>query len=344
MFCHFGLAVPVLARLRALIVLVAAVFALCGLPALADAQTLKKVTFRLDYLPSGYHAPLFYALANGYYRDVGIDLQLSDGKGTNPALQSVAAGNDMIVLANYSTMLQSIGQGMPVVAVGGLIQKLPDSVVSLQGSGINTPKDLEGKTMSIPPASAVFKLFPAFTAAAGIDITKIKMIQTDSATVLTALLQGQVQFTTGWAFTDARKVASVKPINPPMLMADYGVNVLGVGFVVTRDTAAKEGDTIRKFLAATAKGYAAAEKDPAAAVDAMVAARPTLDRGLMLEQLSLLPPFLQTERSEGHPFGWMALEDWQQTYDLSKKYFGMVEDVDAKTAFTNDFVPAKAGL
>src|SRR4029453_5706466 len=141
------------------------------LPAPSAAQgALTSVSLRLDYLPAGYHAPLFLAVQRGYYREQGIDLQISDGRGSNPSLQSVAAGNDLIVLANYGTMTEGITKGMPVIGVGGLIQRLPDAVISLKGSGIKTPKDLEGRPMTIPPASAVFKLFAAFVTATGIDM------------------------------------------------------------------------------------------------------------------------------------------------------------------------------
>ncbi len=79
------------------------------------------LSLRLDYLPQGYHAPLFYGVAKGYYTEQGINLKIADGKGSNASLQSVAAGNDNIILANYATMAQSTAQGMPVVAIGGMI-------------------------------------------------------------------------------------------------------------------------------------------------------------------------------------------------------------------------------
>jgi NitT/TauT family transport system substrate-binding protein len=316
---------------------------LAGAPAAPPAQAaeLQTVTLGLDFLPTGYHAPLFLGVAKGYYKDAGIDLQISDGKGSNVALQAVAAGNAMIVLANYATMAQAVGQGMPVVGIAGLVQRLPDSVISLKGSGLTTPKSLEGHSMTIPPASAVFRLFRAFAAATGIDIDKIKQIQTDSNATLTGLLQGQVDFTVGWAFTDALKVAGQKPIEPPMLFSDYGVNVLGTGFVTKKDMVAKDGPLLRHFLAATAKSYAEGAKDPNAAAEAIVAARPNVDPALIVKQLALFPRFLNSKRSEGHGFGWMSGEDWAQTIDILKKYFDMKETVDVASLYTNDLLPAK---
>src|SRR3979490_3158022 len=71
------------------------------------ASAADELSLRLDYLPQGYHAPLFYGVAKGYYAEQGINLKIADGKGSNASLQAVAAGNDTIVLANYATMAQS---------------------------------------------------------------------------------------------------------------------------------------------------------------------------------------------------------------------------------------------
>jgi NitT/TauT family transport system substrate-binding protein len=322
------------ARIRASLAAIAAILALIA-PSGATAET---VTLRLDWLPSGYHAPIFLALQKGYYKAKGIELEIADGKGTNPALQSVAAGNDMIVLANYATLVQSVARGMPLIGIGGLIQKTPDSVVSLKDKPITKPEELIGRTVVLTADSAGAKLFAAFIAANGLDATKIKVLNVTASAVATTLLQGQADAMTGWSFTDALRVESQKPIAPPLLFADSGVNVLGNGFVVTRETAKAKPDLLKRFIAATGKGYDDGLKDPEAAVDAMVAARPMVDRELQLRQLKVLPPFLHSQRSAGRPFGWTAAEDWQQTYELLQKYFGMEEKIEVGQVYTNDFV------
>jgi NitT/TauT family transport system substrate-binding protein len=313
---------------------------LLGLTYSALARAADSMSLRLDYLPQGYHAPLFYGLEKGFYKDQGIDLQLFDGKGSNPSLQAVAAGNDTIVLANLTAMLQSAAVGMPVVAIGGLVQKLPDSIIALKGSGIKTPKDMEGRSLSIPPASAVFRIFPAFAKAAGIDLSKVKLVQMASGATHTALLQGQVDMTTGWAITQGVSISRHKPIEPPIMFADYGINLLGAGFVVRQDTAATKKDLLKRFMAATAKSYDAGLKDPEGATTALIAARPQIDRSESLETLRLFPPYLHTDSSKGHPFGWMARQDWEKTLDIMRKYFEFTASVDLNKMYTNEFVSA----
>jgi NitT/TauT family transport system substrate-binding protein len=321
-------------RRRTGLAAIAAIFALIA-PSRATAET---VTLRLDWLPSGYHAPIFLALQKGYYKAKGIDLTIADGKGTNPALQSVAAGNDTIVLANYATLVQSVARSMPLTGIGGLIQKTPDSVVSLKDKPIAKPAELIGRSVVLTADSAGAKLFAAFVAATGLDATKIKVLNVTAPAVATTLLQGQADAMIGWSFTDALRVESQKPIAPPLLFADAGVNVLGNGFVVTRETAKTKPDLLKRFMAATANGYDEGLKNPEAAIDAMVAARPMVERELQLRQLKALPPFLHSQRSVGRPFGWTAAEDWQQTYELLQKYFGMEEKVDVGQVYTNDLV------
>jgi NitT/TauT family transport system substrate-binding protein len=305
------------------------------------ASAADDLSLRLDYLPQGYHAPLFYGVAKGYYTEQGINLKIADGKGSNASLQSVAAGNDTIILANYATMAQSTTQGMPVVAIGGMIQRLPDSIIALKDSGIKSPKDLEGRTGSIPATSAVYKLFPAFARASGVDIKKVKMVQIAAGTSHAALLQGQVDFTTGWAFTQGVQIAKHKPIESPILMADYGLNILGVGFVVTRTTATAKGDALKRFMTATAKAYREGVKDLEGSANAMFAARPETEKDVVLAQFKLLPPFLHSDRTQGKSFGWMAREDWVQTIDILQQYFELAGAVDVDKVFTNEFVPAQ---
>jgi NitT/TauT family transport system substrate-binding protein len=319
---------------------VSAVFA-ASIAASASAADLTTVRLQLDWLPTGYHAPIFLALEKGYYRDAGIDLQIIDGQGTNSALQAAASGNADIVLANYATMIQSVASGMDLLAVGGLIQRLPDAIVSLASDPITEPKQLEGTTIATTPGDAAAKLLPAFLQAAKVDASKVNVLSTAAGQTATAVLSGSAKSMPGWSFTDALIVASKKPIAKPILWSDYGINILGVGFVTTKSYAGKNADVVKAFMAATAKGYAEGLADPDAAINAMVAQRPLVDKGLQLAQLKGFPPFVHSAKSEGKPFGWTSKEDWVQTDGLLKKYFDMKGSVDVAKLYSNDYVAAK---
>ena len=306
------------------------------------ASAADDLSLRLDYLPQGYHAPLFYGVAKGYYTEQGINLKIADGKGSNASLQSVAAGNDTIILANYATMAQSTTQGMPVVAIGGMIQRLPDSIIALKDSGIKSPEGSRGPDREAfrrpVPSTSCFRLSRGLPASTP---RKSRWCRSRPVQSHAALLQGQVDFTTGWAFTQGVQIAKHKPIEPPILMADYGLNILGVGFVVTRTTATAKGDALKRFMTATAKAYREGVKDLEGSANAMFAARPETEKDVVLAQFKLLPPFLHSDRTQGRSFGWMAREDWVQTIDILQKYFELAGAVNVDKVFTNEFVPAQ---
>lgn len=314
------------------------------LAAPAIAQGPQAVTLRLDFVPNGSHAPLFYGLKKGFYKDSGIDLQINDGKGTTVALQSLSSGNDMIALANYAVAAQSAAGGMPVIGIGGVIQKLPDCVIAHAGSGIKTPKDMEGQTMSIPPSSAGYRLFQAFCNSAGVDVSKIKQVQVDPSVALQLFMSKQINFTIAWAFTDGARLALQTPMEKPILMADYGVTVLGNGFTVRKDTAANQGDMLRRFMAATSKAYTEGMKDSKTAAALMSELRPAAADVTTLErECREMQPFTFTKRSESLGFGHTTKEDWEDTLVIVKKYFNMDKPVNIADLFTDQFLPKKAG-
>jgi NitT/TauT family transport system substrate-binding protein len=314
------------------------VLAAISVPASAQAK-LELATLRLDWLASGYHVPFFLALERGYYREQGIDLQIFDGKGSTTTIQVVASGADTFGAANLTTMTLGISRGMPLVAVAGLIQKSPDSVISLAGAGISTPKDLEGKRGGFVPTSASDRIFPAFAKSAGVDIQKITKLQIDSSSRYSVLLQGNADFVIGWSFTDAYKISKQKPIAPPLLFSDYGVNVLSIGVVVSKDTLANRSSLVKRFLVATVKGIDQAVRSPEAAVDATVKARPSADRDALLEAAKKLSGYLQTKSSESHPYGWMAKQDWEASKHILVEYLGVNDSVSTDSLYTNAFLP-----
>lgn len=307
--------------------------------ALAQAQP---ATLRLDWTPSGYHAPYFYALAKGYYKEQGVDLQIFDGKGSLAALTAISEGADTIGIASLATMALSVSQGRPLLAIGGMIQSLPDGIISLKGSGITKPKDVEGRTWGYNPEDYATRLFPMYAAAAGIDESKIKKVQLNHAVVLPSLLQGKIDFMIGWDCTTGLNIERQRPIEPIIRYVDSGVNMLGGGMFVHKKTAAEKPALLRGFMAATVRGFDDAKTSPEAAVDALIAARPSLDRSLMVAQLQRTAPYFETKHSAGKGFGYMAAEDWDQTLKLMKQAFEFKVDVQASDLYTDDFLPKKS--
>jgi len=319
------------AWLGALVVLVATA-------APAPAAPLEKVSVRLDWLAGAYHAPLFVAKERGYYAAQGLDVQISNGQGSISTLQVVGSGNDTIGLANLSALAMAASRGVPITAIAGLIQRAPEAVISLKSSGIKSPKDLEGKRWGAVAGDEAQRLFVAFAARNHVDIRKIRKITLNHSAAITSLLNGDVDFICAWALQDGLKIARVKPINEPMLFAESGLNTLGTSFFVTQKTMAAKPDILRKFILATRQGAADVAKDPKAAVDAILRARPEGDRTVLASEIAGVPAYLRTKNSAEKPFGWLAKEDVDGMLSVMRDYYELPASVTADRIYTNKFV------
>lgn len=306
----------------------------------AIAQDLKKVNLRLAYITGGVDAPTFVAADKGYFAAEGLDVTITDGNGSTGTIKAVASGDFDIGIAGLGATAQAsqASGSSELVAVAGLLQKDPTSIVSLKGSGILKPKDIEGKRFGTDAGNLADGMINAFAEANGIDLDTVETIIINSGEQV-ALLKGDIDFVNVWASPDGDKIAKVAAIEKPILFADYGVNILGSSVIVRKDYLAKNPDVVRGFLAALIKGKADVDADPEAAADIIMKARPDSDRDVILTEIKVMPDYRQTAASKGKIFGWVAKEDIEQTISLLEKYSGMKPGLTPDMIYDGSYLP-----
>src|SRR5688572_21751980 len=114
-------------------------------------MAVQDVSLRLDWVPSWYHAPFYVALEKGYYRDAGLNVTILDGQGSNTTGQVVASGAETFGFMSLLSVPLLADKGAQLRAIGAFIQTAPEGVITLAENGINSPKDLEGKTWGYTP-------------------------------------------------------------------------------------------------------------------------------------------------------------------------------------------------
>src|SRR5262249_58275101 len=96
----------------------------------ASAPT--KVVFSLDFIPLGRHAPWYAALAEGYFKDEGLEVTIIPAQGTAQAIQAVESGTADIGFVDVPSVVLARGNGSRVKGVSGNYAKGPHAVVSLR--------------------------------------------------------------------------------------------------------------------------------------------------------------------------------------------------------------------
>jgi NitT/TauT family transport system substrate-binding protein len=319
-----------------------AVFA-AGMLALISGQALAQeaVTLRLDWTALGYHAPFYLGVSRGYYRDVGLNVKVLEGKGSPAVGELVGNGTDNFGFADASTIAQLISKGLPVKMVMGIFQRSTLALFFPAGKGISTPTDLKGKRILLCPTDGLIKYLPAFLKHYGMTMDDVKIVTVDCAIKYTYLAQGKADVAGSYGTAGEALLKSVGFTDIGKFdYANAGINLPSHGIVTSTATIKQHPDEVRRFVAATAKAWQDARAHPDEAVAAVVAANP-LDKGkeAQLKQ-TLLASFQYTETPgiKGKPFGWQSPEEWTKASELLVEATGMKAPASADEFYTNAFI------
>jgi len=304
----------------------------------AAAVAADAVSFRLNWYLGGLHVPFYYGKEKGIYAAEGIDLTINEGRGSANTVQVVAAGSDTFGLADSSSVVATAAKGADIKSVMSLLNSTGFSVVSLAETGIKTPKDLEGKRLAVSAGDPLGQLFQALAAYNKLDVSKITMVQVDPAAKVVAVLEKRADGLLGGA-DDQYFLIKQRGLQPAALrFADNGANIVGMTIVTRTELIKSNPDLVRRFVRATAKSWEEAKKNPGAAVDAALKAKPDLNRQSTLEQLMVDIELLDSPNSKGR-IGWGAQADWDQTIAILKNYRDLATDKGWTTFHTNEFLP-----
>src|SRR5260370_19850978 len=82
---------------------VIATVGLATLTALGASQaSAQKLTFTLNWVAGGDHAPYFYAQKMGFYKQAGLDVDFETGRGSAASAQKVGAGQSQLGLSDMA--------------------------------------------------------------------------------------------------------------------------------------------------------------------------------------------------------------------------------------------------
>ena len=90
---------------------------------MTTASAQQKITFTLNWVAGGDHAPYFYAQKMGWYKDAGVNVEFETGRGSAASAQKVAAGSSQLGLSDMAGVLLFRGKGMDLVGLMNVYAK-----------------------------------------------------------------------------------------------------------------------------------------------------------------------------------------------------------------------------
>jgi NitT/TauT family transport system substrate-binding protein len=240
----------------------------------AHAQALEEVNYLLPAPPTlPAFGPWVIAQQRGYYAREGLKVTFQVGKGGVDVAKQVGAGNVPIGGALGDTTIITRAQGVPVRTVALIGGRALHHLHIIEGQGIETPRDLKGKTVTVMSYqdTSYFSLL-GILAAAGLTKNDLDIQAAGPTGVWQQPVAGKAQAFAGpvdFAISARGAGAKVKT-----LPADQFARTMTQAIVASDDMIAKRPELIRKLVRATLLGLADIMKDPKGAVTDFVAGSP----------------------------------------------------------------------
>lgn len=331
---------PVLAAVLAAAAIVCGlVVAGCGSGGGEDgaAGSRTPVSLILDWYPNVDHAGIYGAIDQGYFADEGLKVTPSVPSDPAAALKQIGLGRADFAVSYEQEVLIARSQGIPVVAVGALVDHPLNTVLFRRDRGIASAKDLEGKTVGVAGVPSDEPLLDQVVRSAGGDPSKVT-VRNIGYTLSPALAAGKVDAVIG-AFWNVEQIELERQgVDVGALrLEDNGVPDYDELVIVTSDATAKDRpDLVRAFLKALRRGQDWAATDQAGAVDALVKANKDLDPGTVAAQLDVTAPLLSPSDEPTlnvDPAKWQSFAEWMRANGL------LAKPVDVPSAVTAEFLP-----
>ena len=178
-------------------------YALAGLLLASSVSAATTIKFANDWKWEGPAAPLLLAWDKGYYKSAGLDVTMDTGKGSLDAIPRVASGTYHIGSADINSLIKFRDKNpeLKVSAIMVIYNAPPFAIIGRKSLGVNSPKDLEGKTLGAPAPDGAYAQWKAFVKANGIDATKVKIENVGFPVREPMLAQGRVDAITGYSFS-----------------------------------------------------------------------------------------------------------------------------------------------
>ena len=318
-------------------VMVGAFAAALTVAAASVGATGMPVTFQLNWMAGGPNAGFAAAVAEGYYNDAGLDVTLVQGNGSGNTAQLVANGRAQLAYADAVAVSQLIAKGAPMKIIATIYQSNPNALMALKKAGIKSFQDLKGKKVGVPSGSSQTTMLPLLLKSNNLKESDINMIDMPVASMVPALLQGQVDAVLGSIDAYQIQAESQGAQLDVYRFADYGVPTVSTSIFASNDYLKSNPEVVKKFVAASLKGWNFALDHPDRAIKDLKKVFPEVNEKLATAELAAITPLFCSGGAKYIGKAEDAL--WAKSQDLLSEVKLLPAGQDPKTYYTNDYLP-----
>jgi len=303
----------------------------------AQPAALEKVEFLLNWRITGDHSPYYIALDKGWYRDEGLDVNISIGQGSGFSVQAIDTGRADISISDAPVPVSLREDGAKIKIIGIIYDKHPNTAWFWKNEGISQPRDLAGKSVAVPATDGHRVMWPAFAKMIGVPADSVRFINIDAAAKIPSLVSRNADVTFE-LFTSEPFFKSAMGDNfGYFLWSDYGFDAYAHSYIASDDTIAKRPEMLRKMLKVNYRAWQYALENPVEAIDILAKYHP-INKDEYVASLDVIAEFFKTDRYKNIGIGYIDPGRIRVTYDLVNE-FQKTLSFPVTDIFDNRFLP-----
>lgn len=301
-----------------------------------SAKAAETINFVLNWVPGGDHAPIYWARAEGWYEEAGIDLIIEDGTGSGASAKTIGVGRNELGIVDIPTMLQARGQGADLVAVMNLYANSPYGIYWKKSSGIETFDDLQGRTIGNPPFDAARQMWPAIAKVLNIAPDSVEFVNVQPNAKVAAMESGSIDATTNFYNVHYIYERIFGDDMGFVALRDLGFNPYGNSIIANGTWLSENPDLAKAFVQVTQRAYAQCVVEPVPCIEVLADAGSQKVEDVT-ENWNLVVELMTAPSSVEGALGYFAPERMVDDYDAVATSFE-IEAYDVSAAFTNDLL------
>jgi len=315
-----------------------------GVLASAAARAADKVDFMIDWVPSGEEAYPYVGVQEGFFAQEGLDVTIRIGRGSVDVITKLATGTADFAMAAIGPLMAAAAQGpIPVKAVLSIYNKQPDANFTVKGSGINSIKDLAGRTIGTATFSASNTIWPVFAAMNGLDITKINLQKVEVNTLAPLLASGKIDATINWVTASPGTASVVKKAGKELVIlpwSQYGLEGYGSSMIASARVIKERPDLAGRMVRAFYKSVAFVAANPMGAAKALKAMVPDIDLETDAAECEIAGGLIKNEISAKNGIGTYEPALLAKTWEwVAKAQNFPLDKLNPETVVDRSFVP-----
>lgn len=308
------------------------------------AQAQDKVSFGTDWRAQAEHGCFYQALAAGIYKAHGLDVTIRQGgPNVNHRQLMINGALDFNMGSNAYGALNFVKEGIPMVAVAAIFQKLPAVLIAHPGVGHDTMASLKGAPILISTdARPTWWLF--LKQQFGFTDNQIRPYTFNPAPFLADKNSVQQGYLSSEPYS-IEKQAGFKPV--VMLIADSGFAAYGTLIETSAKLVREKPDVVQRFVDASIQGcYGYHYGNPAAANALIKRDNPEMTDDLLAYGIAKMNEYGIVDSGDTKKLGIGAMTEarWKEFFDSTVSAGVYPSSLDWKKAFTTQFVNKKVGM